>query len=418
MRKLLSVSVLLLSILTLQAQKGTPLLTHFTPARELENTQENPNWAICQDENHIMFFANRKGVLTFDGSKWKTERVPIIPFSMKYITGTGRVYLGGDNDYGYLERNDLGQYNYTSLAGDSSFIGMISKIEWYDSDVWFYGEESVSKHNIATDKLEFRLKPPSGSSFTGLIVTPSKAFLNVSKKGLSLIEGDSLIQIPNGYLLGNVDILFSLPYNRKLVLVGLSNGNLSLFDGARLFDFKINDNGYLRENSLSEGIEIGDSLYAFSTLGGGAVLVDRKARKIKAIINSRTGLPDDEIYAIGYDHSGGLWMSHQDGFTRADLNLPVENFTTIPGLTGKLTTSLWHDNVLYTASSEGVFYLKREEKFTNFDILVQDTSFIVSAPVIDQPLQPALNQPTRKKTLSRLFGGKQSEIPAPVAARA
>jgi serine phosphatase RsbU (regulator of sigma subunit) len=418
MRKLLSVSVLLINLITLQAQKGTPLLTHFTPGRELENPQENPNWAICQDENNIMFFANRKGVLTFDGSKWKTERIPIIPSSMKFIPGTGRIYLGGDNDYGYIEKNDLGQYSYISLSGNSPGIGMISKIEWYDSDIWFYGEESVSRHNIATDKLELRLIPAPGSLFTGLIVTPAQVFLNVFNKGLHLLEADSLIKIPSGYLLENVDILFSLPYSRKLVLLGLSNGNLSLFDGNRFYDYKVNDNGYLKDNSLSEGIAIGDSLYAFSTLGGGAVVIDKKARRIKAVINSQTDLPDDEIYAIGYDHSGGLWLSHQDGFTRADLSLPVENYTTIPGLKGKLTTSLWYGNELYTASSEGVFYFKREERFSNFDILVQDTSFTVAAPVIERPLQPVMNQPTRKKALSRLFGGKQAEVPEPVVARA
>ena len=117
-----------------------------------------------------------------------------------------------------------------------------------------------------------------------------------------------------------------------MVLVGKHDGNLSLFDGIKFYDYPVQDDGYIRDNILSEGITIGDSLYAFSTLNGGAVVLDKESRKIRFIINNQNGLPDDEIFAIGNDKSGGLWLSHQFGLTRAVLNLPVANFTFYPGL--------------------------------------------------------------------------------------
>ena len=77
--------------------EGTPLLTHFKESREIENQ----NWAICQDENNVMLFANRKGILSFDGQDWLSIRIPTIPFSMQANPADGKIYIGGDNNYGY-----------------------------------------------------------------------------------------------------------------------------------------------------------------------------------------------------------------------------------------------------------------------------------------------------------------------------
>lgn len=406
MKKALPVLILLLLMPPAFAQKGAPLLSHFP-----EIGAEDQNWSICQDDNNIMYFANRRGILAFDGNKIRNVRVPVIPFSMEYIAGTDRIYIGSDNNYGYLEKNDLGQYSFVMLSGDTASVGTISGISWHDSDVWFFGEQSVSRHNIATDRLELRIKPGAGESFTGLVSTAAGTFVNIAGKGLHRIDGSKLLPVKSGYLLAKVDLLFSLPYNRKLVLLGLSNGRLSLFDGSELFDYNLNDNGYIQTNSLSGGLAVGDSLYVFSTLGGGAVIVDKRTRGIKTIINTANDLPDDELYSMGYDRSGGLWLSHQGGLTRANLNLPVENFTVFPGLKGNLTSTLWYGNTLYVATSEGVFYLARDENVTEFDILVQDTSFTVAPPVIQKPLQPVLNVPTKRSVFSRIFGTKEATVP-------
>lgn len=78
---------------SLAAQEGAPLLIHFKESREIENQ----NWAICQDVNHVMIFANRKGILTFDGQEWLSVRIPTMPFAMKADPADGKIYIGGDS---------------------------------------------------------------------------------------------------------------------------------------------------------------------------------------------------------------------------------------------------------------------------------------------------------------------------------
>ena len=63
----------------------------------------------------VMLFANRKGILTFDGEEWQTIRIPAIPYSMQINPEDGKIYIGGDSSFGYLEKSETGGYRYISL---------------------------------------------------------------------------------------------------------------------------------------------------------------------------------------------------------------------------------------------------------------------------------------------------------------
>ncbi len=382
------------------AQDGALLLTNFKESREIEDQ----NWAICQDNNNVMLFANRKGILTFDGGAWTTVRLPTIPYSMKANPKNGKIFVGGENSYGLLEKDQIGSYKYVPLSGESSDIGVITRIIFNDSVVWFYGEKSISRHNLKSNRLELRIKTMEANPFAGMFVTPKNTFINEQYSGLYRLESDTLFPIVTGYLTVNTDILFSLPYSNNLVLLGLGNGNLSLFDGIKYYDYQIKDNGYLKENILSGGITVGDSMYAFSTLDGGVLVIEKYSGKIRFTINNQNELPDDEVFALGVDKSNGIWLSHQYGLSRADLSLPVENFSVYPGLKGNLTSSVWYNNVLYVSTSEGVFYLTEVKNYAKVQVIIKNK------PSNNESQAEKLrdnNKPpegTRKTIFQRIFG--------------
>ncbi|MBA4323034.1 MAG: hypothetical protein C0408_09485, partial [Odoribacter sp.] len=250
MKRIVSISVLLFVINSVSGQNGGPLLSHYTESRQIENQ----NWAICQDENNVMLFANRRGILTFDGQGWDNIRIPVIPFALKYNSLEKKVFAGGDNNYGYLAKDEKGLYKYYSLTGDSAGVGIISKIIFSDTSVYFYSDKSISRHNLQSKKLEKRFLNKENNLFSGMFITPKNTFINVLSKGLFRIESDTLFPIVTGYLLEGKDILFCLPYDEKMVLLGFNDGRLSLFDGIKFYDYQIKDDGYLQQNTLSEGI--------------------------------------------------------------------------------------------------------------------------------------------------------------------
>ncbi len=392
----------LLTTVWLSAQQGAPLLTHFNESRDLENQ----NWAICQDVYNVMLFANRKGISSFDGQDWNSVRMPVIPFSMKSNPADGRIFVGAENSYGYLEKDPTGLYKYYAISGQDAEIGIITRITFNDTAVWFYGEQSISRHNLKDNKFELRLKSSENSPFTGLFVTKKNTFINRLGSGLFRLESDTLFPIVTGYLTENKDILFSLPYDDKMVLLGLSDGTLQLFDGLKYFNYQVKDDGYLRDNILSEGITIGDSLYAFSTLDGGALVIDKKSGLVRFTINNQNKLPDDEIFAIGLDKSGGLWLSHQYGLTRAELNLPVGNFSIYPGLAGNLTSTLWYNGELYVGTSEGLYYLTVVRNYAEVKILESNDQSSGENQLSSQTGTVQEQPGTRKNIFTKIFGKK------------
>ena len=399
--------ILFLSTRLLCGQSGGPLLSHYRESTEIEKQ----SWAMCQDDNNVMMFANIRGILTFDGQGWNLRKIPVIPYSIKYDPKEKKVYIGGNNDYGYLKRDEKGFYQFVSMRSDSSTIGIISKIVFTDSTVWFYGDRTILRHQIKTGKLQLRLNQKENKPFTGMFVTPKNIFINVLSKGLYRLEADTLFPIVTGYLLENNEVLFCLPYDRNLVLLGLGDGSLSLFDGIKFYPYQVKDNGYLKGNALSEGIVMSDSLYAFSTLDGGAMVVERASGKIRNTINYLNGLPDDEIFALGSDNNNGLWLSHQYGLTRVELMLPIANFGVYPGLKGNLINPLWYNNELYVATSEGVFYLTGVKNFAETEIMVRQeqpdlNSSSAGETGSGQDQQAQEVRKTRRSIFSRIFGKK------------
>jgi len=119
-----------------------------------------------------------------------------------------KVYVGGENNYGYLSRDDKGIYRYFSISGDSLSLGLITRIIFTDSTIYFYGEQSINRHNIRSGKLELRLRQKENEPFTGMFITPKNTFINVLSEGLYRLESDTLFPIVTGYLTKDEEILF------------------------------------------------------------------------------------------------------------------------------------------------------------------------------------------------------------------
>jgi len=81
---------------------------------------------------------------------------------------------------------------------------------------------------------------------------------------------------------------------------------------------------------------------------------------------------------------------------------------------------LWHNNELYVATSEGIYYLKEVKNYTEVEILVKNEGLSkiperVTFRSTADKLQPMEPQKTRKSIFTQIFG-KKSPTPAPSVA--
>ncbi|HMI77974.1 MAG TPA: hypothetical protein VK484_04235, partial [Ferruginibacter sp.] len=89
------------------------------------------NRQIRQDKKGILYFANSEGVLTFDGINWKTYPLPNKSIVRSLEFGPdNKLYVGGQDEFGYFSPAENGQLSYHSLKG------LLPKNERSFTDVW------------------------------------------------------------------------------------------------------------------------------------------------------------------------------------------------------------------------------------------------------------------------------------------
>ena len=86
-----------ISGLSYSQEKGLPFIQNYNPHEYRSHRQ---NWAIVQGKNGLMYFANGKGVLEFDGVNWRLIMLPNRGHVRSLTLGKdGTIYVGGNGDF-------------------------------------------------------------------------------------------------------------------------------------------------------------------------------------------------------------------------------------------------------------------------------------------------------------------------------
>ncbi|MEQ9306037.1 MAG: hypothetical protein RJQ14_19130, partial [Marinoscillum sp.] len=92
---------------------GYPIITNYTS----DSFELHPqNWAATQDSLGVMHFANNGGLVSFDGTDWKTILMKNFEAIRSFAKHhDGRIFYGSINDFGFLSSNHVGQLITHSL---------------------------------------------------------------------------------------------------------------------------------------------------------------------------------------------------------------------------------------------------------------------------------------------------------------
>ncbi len=363
-----------ISIQSALAQNGIPYISYL----DSREGYEANNWSVCQDDHNAMLFASKKGLLRYDGTDWKYINIPYIPHRIKFNPYDQKVYIVSERNYGFLDRDERGIPFYEALTFNEELEGRIIDVIFSDSTVIFYGENSISCHSILDHQLLYRHMAEHYGPFAGAFTTQSQIYLNVLDHGLFYVSGDTLLAAKTPEWMAENEILFTVAHQENQVLIGTSSDEILVFDGKAFRDFALSNPDYLAENMLTGGLVLNDTTYVFSTAYGGVLLVDKRTGKVNYTLNYESGLPDDEIYAIGLDQNNGLWLTYGFGTCRVDMNLLVKDYSHYPGIEGLYTNALWYQGELYISSTEGLYCLSEVKNYEEVEVYLRQAP--VAAP--------------------------------------
>lgn len=352
--------------------------------------------SIYQGHNGLMYFINHKGIVSYDGVHWKNLSIHNTPESESVAPGrTGKVYVGCHQNFGYISSDNFGNEKYLSLNGKTKVDGDISKIEFTRHHVYFFSSKAIYRVNLENNKFDKYWVSSAQNTYEGITMLNDNIYVQVKGRGLFKIDkNDKLTYVTGFNEIANNKIVASFPFNTRQNLIATDSNKVYLFDGTTIKPYKIESQQYISTNILSCGTDLSATDFVLGTLSGGCVIIDKTTGNTKYTINYQTGLPDDEITALGKDVQGGLWIAHPSGVTRADNNLPVKKFSIYPGLEGHIISTVKLHDTLFVATSEGLFYLSKVESIEDIQEYIRDTLYTYKTPNMVEAEEP---KPAKKE---------------------
>ena len=122
------------------AQEGNYFYRNYTPAQAGGSAEQN--WGITQDNEGRIYVANLNGIYLHDGKTWEWIQLRNNASCTSVARNTeGVIYVGGLNEFGFLERNTKGSIVYRSISkqlNDPNLdFGTIWKIISIDNKTYF-----------------------------------------------------------------------------------------------------------------------------------------------------------------------------------------------------------------------------------------------------------------------------------------
>ncbi len=344
---------------------GYKYLKNYSPK---EYNGHSQNWCILQDKRGIIYVANQGGLLEFDGASWQRISIPNNSVRSMAIDEKGTIYIGGNNEIGFLEPDSKGTLQYVSL------LKFLKKNQGDFSNVW---RTHATKEGIyfRTSNLLFHWDPHSQKinaweeyeyGFNASFVCGRRLFIHKRGVGLMYLENYSLKMVPGGETFANMKIFMLVQYDINKYLIGTREKGLFIFDTMKKekTPFPTEADNYLKEKELYQGVRLlsapGD--IALVTLRGGLVIIDSQGQ-LKEIFNRDYGLQNEEVRYVFEDSQGNLWLGLNRGISKIEYNSPLSIYDDRSNLSRMIFSVIKYQQHLYIGTSKGLYSFTPPNKF-------------------------------------------------------
>lgn len=337
----------------------------FIGQREITNYEKKKynagtqNWQIQQDKQGRMYFANNEGVLSFDGNYWELYPLPNKTIVWSIEMANKKLFVGGQDEIGYLSPNDGGQLVFHSLKSlldesDQKFAD-IWNIVHVGEDIFFRSISRLFKWNKGKMKV---YQPSSTWFFLGKF--QNKVIAHDETRGIMMYKnGNWEVFIKKQDLPENFYITSISDYTQGSSIITTSkNGLFQLTEeGIKPLTIKgVNNNQH-----FTSVVKIDEFNYILGTYNNGLYLFNEKNEVIESF-SKQEGLQNNNLRSLYIDKSKNIWMGLNNGISFIPFNNAIKDINPVNFGDGSGYSMAVHKNHMYFASSNGTFELPFENK--------------------------------------------------------
>lgn len=312
-------------------------------------------WSMCEDKHGNVFFGNNDGVLIFDGEHWQKLNLPNNSSVRSLeIDLNGTIYAGGYNEVGTLIKSKNGKYRYSSVMEDLQLEGKNIENIW---DIHALGERvlcrSFNELIIIHNKIATHI--PANTSFIYSNLIGRDYYIQDSNYAilkLSAGSNEPVIAFPREQY-NNEEIVSMLPGNTAgAVMIITKMGNIYEGNTAtgtlQLLNNVFNQG---QHDYVSSAIKYPNGDLFIGTLSSKIIMTNSYGQILPrpAIFEN---LQEAVIHKLNIAADGNIWILQNNGLGYIDFMSPYTYLFNKASVYDALT----HNNTLYLATNQGVYY--------------------------------------------------------------
>lgn len=327
--------------------KTVPLRNHFTPNDYKGGSQ---CWSFDQDHSGVLYVANNNGLLEFDGKNWTKHLVPSSGrIRAVKVAKDGKVFVGGQGQIGYFERNVQG-FVFTSLVeklpSQKQDISETWKILEFDDKIFFNTESELFVYQ--NESLQVFTLP---GYIRFIFNVNNRFYIQFYEQGLyEMIEGE-LKPIANTNI--KHDIVAMFPNGLRNYCV-TREGEMYVFDEDGLKRIRIP----VHLGIVNDALRLNSGAYVVATQSNGLFIFDAQFQFLQHLTKNR-GLSGRTTKALYEDQFHNLWIALHNGIDYLKLRLPFSLVNEGLGVEGTGYGATRFEKGIYVGTNNGVFVQKR-----------------------------------------------------------
>ncbi len=314
---------------------------------------------ITQDSKGLLYFANEYGLLEFTGTSWKILLQPNNRSPISSLLSYGsRVYVGSNNEIGYTAKNAFDQIYYTSLndllSEECTGFSQVWGIFEIQNNIYFCTNEQFLKYNILENKI-YCIQPKNEIKHATKI--NNKLYFIDNSNTINTLNDNQIELIYSSDYLSNYLIERVLPYGRDSFLLITAKNGIHLLENKTLTPWGNTKHFDFYNTNISSGILLNNEIYCIGTTNNGIIFLDKKGNLLQKL-NRDNKLLSNTVLDLYIDGSENLWATLEGSISYIELKSPFYSISEDDGIYGTTYDVKQHNNTLYVATSNGLYYSK------------------------------------------------------------
>ncbi|MEO2052941.1 MAG: triple tyrosine motif-containing protein [Allomuricauda sp.] len=329
-----------------------PPIQNYSPA---DYRAENQNWSISQDDDKIMYVANNKGLLEFNGADWTLYPSPNESIMRSVKVVEDRIYSGSYMEFGYWTKDRFGIPRYTSIAStmerppleDEEFWGILDFKDW----ILFQSLKRIYIYNTKTGAVS---TIDAENTLYRMFQLGNEVFYQENGKGVFKIDNGKAIPIFDEEVLRTDEIINIFKVGENLIFVTKQNGFFEAANGM-VKKFQTDLDRRFSGMSVYSAERLADGTYAIGTISDGLIILNAEGELLNHI-NQLNGLRNNTVLSVFEDSDNNIWLGLDNGLSYLNVKSPIRIYNDNKGVVGSTYSAVLHDGRLYLGTNQGLFY--------------------------------------------------------------